>query len=249
MPYPLATMTSSKDHADRLARWAKEGKPGTPPVAAATVILIRDGDESLETLMLRRNSKIAFGGMWVFPGGRVDDEDRHPDDGDDDLEPARRAAVRESHEEAGVELTADELVPYSHWTPPPITPRRFLTWFFLAVTPHSDITIDGGEIHEHAWLRPEEAFRRRDVGEIELAPPTFVTLCELAEHPDVESALAAARASTPEHFATHISVDDSGPTALWHGDAGWEKSDAALPGPRHRLSMLDGVWRYEREGC
>jgi len=59
---------------DRLMRWAQEGKPGTRPVAAATVVLLRDGDEGLETLMLRRNSKIAFGGMWVFPGGRVDAE-------------------------------------------------------------------------------------------------------------------------------------------------------------------------------
>jgi 8-oxo-dGTP pyrophosphatase MutT (NUDIX family) len=239
-------MPPADKHADLLARWAKEGKTGTPPVAAATVILIRDGDESLETLMLRRNSKIAFGGMWVFPGGRVDADDRREEDGDDDLEPARRAAIRESLEEAGVELASDALVPYSHWTPPPITPRRFLTWFFLAVTPHSEITIDGGEIHEHAWMRPAEAFRRREAGEIEIAPPTFVTLFELAQHRDVASALEAARVGKPEHFATHISVEDDGPTALWHGDAGWEGSDASLPGARHRLSMHGSAWRYER---
>ena len=39
---------------------------------AATVVLLRDGAGGLETLLLRRNSRIAFGGMWVFPGGRVD---------------------------------------------------------------------------------------------------------------------------------------------------------------------------------
>jgi 8-oxo-dGTP pyrophosphatase MutT (NUDIX family) len=245
-------MPPSSEHADRLARWAKSGKEGTPPVEAATVILIRNGEgESageLETLMLRRNSKIAFGGMWVFPGGRVDEGDRRPEDGEDDLEPARRAAVREAHEEAGVELAADVLVPFSHWTPPPITPRRFLTWFFLAATPHSDITIDGGEIHEHAWLHPAEVFRRREVGEVELAPPTFVTLTELAKHSDVESALEAVRARTPERFATRVSVEDSGPTALWFGDAGYEASDASLPGARHRLSMHGNAWHYQREG-
>ena len=48
----------------------------SPAIDAATVVVLRDGDEGLETLMLRRNSKIAFGGMWVFPGGRVDDTDR-----------------------------------------------------------------------------------------------------------------------------------------------------------------------------
>ena len=48
-------------------------------VPAATVILLRDGEDGLETLMLRRNSKLAFaGGHWVFPGGRVDADDLEP---------------------------------------------------------------------------------------------------------------------------------------------------------------------------
>lgn len=234
------------DHADRFARWARQGTPGSPPVAAATVILLHDGDDGLETLMLRRNSEIAFGGMWVFPGGRVDPGDRRAADGDDDLEPARRAAVRESAEEAGLELSGDSLVPYSHWTPPPTTPRRYLTWFFLAAAPSLEITVDGGEIHEHAWLRPAEALRQRDAGTIECAPPTFVTLFELARHDDVASALCATRARVPEHFATHVSVEEAGPTALWHGDAGWEASDASIAGPRHRLSLHGAHWRYER---
>ena len=44
-------------------------------IPAATVVVLRDAETGLEALMLRRNSKIAFGGMWVFPGGRVDEED------------------------------------------------------------------------------------------------------------------------------------------------------------------------------
>ena len=45
----------------------------TQTVFAATVILLRDSAQGMETLMLRKNSKIAFGGMGVFPGGRIDD--------------------------------------------------------------------------------------------------------------------------------------------------------------------------------
>ena len=55
---------------------AEPAKDDIPLVAAATVLLLRDNtDAGLEVLMLRRNSKIAFGGMWVFPGGRVDADD------------------------------------------------------------------------------------------------------------------------------------------------------------------------------
>jgi len=241
-------MSDSEKHEDRLTRWAKSGREGSEPVRAATVILLRDsdGDGDLETLMLRRNSKIAFGGMWVFPGGRVDDGDRHGLDPDDELGAARRAAVREAHEESGLTISQDDLAALSHWTPPPTTPRRFLTWFFVAEAPATDVVIDQGEILDHAWLSVREALARRDKGEIELAPPTFVTLQWLAAHRSVAQAVDDARAREPEFFATRISVTDDGPVALWAGDAGYEAADAKAEGPRHRLSMRRSGWRYER---
>ena len=49
------------------------------PIPAATVVLLRDGDDGPEVLMLRKNSKITFGGMWVFPGGKIDPEDYSAD--------------------------------------------------------------------------------------------------------------------------------------------------------------------------
>ena len=70
---------------------------GSPAIPAATVVLLRD-DPDPRVLMLHKTSKIAFGGMWVFPGGRIDPED-HPADGDLDMA-ARNAAARETMEEA-----------------------------------------------------------------------------------------------------------------------------------------------------
>ncbi|MCH2187857.1 NUDIX domain-containing protein [Myxococcota bacterium] len=236
----------SERHEHQLARWAQKGKPGSEPVQAATVVLVRDGDEGFQTLMLKRNSKIAFGGMWVFPGGRIDPADADPAAPADELATARRAAVREAAEEAGLVVPIDSLVPFSHWTPPPITPRRFLTWFFLAPCPNSEIEIDGGEIHEHAWMTPSQALAIRDAGEIELAPPTWVTLWTLGHSGSVQQALDAAQASPPERFETRIAVESGGPTAMWHGDVGWESGDADIPGDRHRLCMHSGGWRYER---
>ena len=232
---------------ERLTKWAERGTPGAEPIAAATVVLLRDApDGGVETLMLRRNSKIAFGGLWVFPGGRVDEADRSGLDPDDDLAVARRAAVREAVEEAGLAVDEAGLVPHSHWTPPPVTPRRYLTWFFLAAAPDGAVAIDQGEIKEHEWMRPAVAIERRDAKEIELAPPTWITLNSLLPHANVTAALAAARAAPNDIFETHVALADGGPVAMWQGDAGWADSRADVPGARHRLVMNESPWRYER---
>jgi 8-oxo-dGTP pyrophosphatase MutT (NUDIX family) len=225
-------------------------------IPAATVIPLREVDADgtgtdLEVLMLRKNSELAFGGMWVFPGGRIDPGDADPDAPGDPVAAARRAAVREALEEADLLVEADGLVPFSHWTPPEVSlngPKRFATWFFACRAPVGDagvVTIDGGEIHADEWVRPADMLRRRDEGEIQLAPPTVVTLHELATYPDVDAALAAAAGRTPFRYQTRIGSSDEGMVTMWAGDAGYDAGDPSVPGPRHRLVMADPTWRFE----
>jgi 8-oxo-dGTP pyrophosphatase MutT (NUDIX family) len=238
---------------ERFRRWLEQGGgEDREAIPAATVILLRDTDAGLETLMLRRNSKLAFGGMWVFPGGRVDADDHVSDDANTtpdphDFDAARRAAVREAQEEAGLAVDLDKLVALSHWTPPPQTPKRFATWFFVAPAPAGAVTIDDGEIHEHQWMAPAEAIARRDRSEIELAPPTWVTLHTLARSATVADALADAAATDPLQFVTRIAFLEDRMTAMWAGDAGYESGEPETSGPRHRLVMSAGTWSYERD--
>jgi hypothetical protein len=89
--------------------------------------------------------------------------------------------------------------------------------------------------------------RLRDVGEVELSPPTWRSLERLSHHDTVADALADAAAEEVEHFVTHIArADEGGAVAMWHGDAGYDSGDANAAGPRHRLWMVPGPWRYER---
>jgi 8-oxo-dGTP pyrophosphatase MutT (NUDIX family) len=93
---------------------------------ASTVMLVRDAPSDIEVFMLQRTTQAAFAsGMYVFPGGRVDDADgaAELDDLCDGLSDAEAsdllriprgglaywvAAIRECFEEAGVLLARDE---------------------------------------------------------------------------------------------------------------------------------------------
>src|SRR5580692_7398475 len=111
----------------------QEYNPGPPtlPRQAATVILLRGGGDGRELLLVKRNPAARFmGGVWVFPGGAVEQTE-----GDDDRA-HRAAAVRELREEAGVELPDPaELVKFSRWITPALVRTRFDTHFFLASLP------------------------------------------------------------------------------------------------------------------
>ena len=214
------------------------------PAPAATVVLLRDAKGALEVLLLRRNSQLAFhGGAWVFPGGRIDAEDGGAG-GDEGA--ARRAAAREAREEAGLEIDPAELVQISHWTTPEGLPKRFATWFFLGAADATQVRVDGGEIHAHTWLSPEGALEARRAGEIELPPPTFVTLSTLLGVRSVADAVAAARAAAPLSYLPRVVRVDGGACSLYPDDAGWELRDPTRAGPRNRLWMLESGWRYER---
>lgn len=119
----LRDMSSDSSHdASSSASDAPIRALDVPVRPAATVMLIRDGDDGIEVFMLRRTLSAAFaGGQFVFPGGKVDGADHADDleaicDGLDDEAASARlglergglawlvAAIRESFEEAGVLL-------------------------------------------------------------------------------------------------------------------------------------------------
>jgi hypothetical protein len=108
------------------------------------------------------------------------------------------------------------------------------------------VLVDGHEIHEHGWLRPTDALAQREVGQIELAVPTWVTLWKLTPATSVQDALDRASSATPRRFETHMAQSGGTPVAMFAGDAGYEDHDPDRAGPRHRLIMLPDGWRFEQ---
>ena len=222
---------------------AVKAKPATP---AATVVLLRDSDAGPEVLMLRKNAKIDFGGMWVFPGGRIDAEDR-AENGDAEMT-ARNAAAREAEEEAGIAVDPADFVWFAHWTPPPSTPVRFATWFFAARANDQAITIDDGEIKDHQWITPADALAKHTAGEIDLVPPTWVTLYHLSRYQPVDALLSRLGSRAARFYETRaVKRSDGVRVALWAGDAGYEDWDADKDGSRHRLVMPADGFTFEND--
>jgi 8-oxo-dGTP pyrophosphatase MutT (NUDIX family) len=163
--------------------------PPTPPRQAATVILLRGGDEQLEVLLVRRTPQARFmGGVWVFPGGAVD---AHEGDGDG---AHRVAAIRELHEEAAIALDdPGVLVKFSRWITPAEVSIRFDTHFFLAVLPDGqEPRIDGEECVDLGWFSPSGALDAYRADEIALVFPTIKHLEQLSEFSSVEELMAYA---------------------------------------------------------
>ncbi len=214
---------------------------------AATVILLRDVANSFETLLLRRSLKLSFqGGAWVFPGGEIDAGDYVKGEESDLVAAARHAAVRETQEEAGLLIAPENLILLSCWTTPDVVPKRFKTWFFVAAAGDDTVQIDGNEIHDYSWIRPDRALADHRAGKIKLFPPTFVSLLKLSEYRNVSDVLTDLAKSSPMIFTPRQLQVPGGACALYAEDSGYLDANLDRLGKRHRLWMLESGWLYEK---
>ncbi len=233
--------------------------PPAAPRPATTVLLLRDEPDGFSVFMVQRSLESRFmPGAYVFPGGRVDPEDRGAADAWGGLDPdlAHRrfegeldhgeavahlvAGALEVHEEVGVRLpTLDALHVLAHWITPEFEPRRFDTWFVVCrlpdgVTPKHD----EHETIASRWVEPKSALERYGDGELIMAPPTFYTLWDLARFDRAADVLAEAeRRSVPPVTPRFQQVGDRF-ALLLPGDPLYP-SDRPVPGPT-RVVMEDG---------
>lgn len=216
-----------------------------PAIPAATVLLLKEGSNGADVLMLHKNSKMAFGGMWVFPGGKIDQAD-FPENGDTN-KAAANAAVREAKEEADIDIDQNDFVWFAHWSPPPAgQAKRFATWFFAApVLVDGPISVDGGEIRDFEWINPAAALEKHAVGDIDLAPPTWVSLYHLARYESIDRILEHFNSEEPRVYETRVVEQEGIRVAMWKEDAGYGVWDAGIEGPRHRLLMKPGGFVFE----
>ena len=144
-------------------------------IPAATILLLRD-QPAFEVLMVERHADIVFaGGALVFPGGRIDPGDHHPDwlvhsavgnDIPDEQRAPRIAAIREAFEETGILLarrngaavSPDDVLALAPW-------RKRVEEddsLFLELIRREGMTLDLEALHLFArWRPPKSAGHKR----------------------------------------------------------------------------------------
>ncbi|MSO27028.1 MAG: NUDIX hydrolase [Candidatus Nanopelagicales bacterium] len=210
---------------------------------AATVILMREAATGFETFLMRRSTTMRFApGMYVFPGGRVDDDDFTDDD---ELSGYMNCAVREVQEETGVVLgkRPGDLVFADHWVTPEFVPERYSARFFLAKMPvEQTATSMSTETDLVIWISPADALVETAAGRLPLLLPTLMVLQWLAEHDNEQDLVAAARSREikPKLPRPSKSVDGTEVWAIVDADTG-EILIENQPAPK--LSELTGLHR------
>jgi hypothetical protein len=95
--------------------------------------------------------------------------------------------------ERGLRLRDDLLLPRARWITPEFEPRRFDTWFFVALLPEAQTARDvSGEADRTTWISPAAA------DGLAMLPPTRSILDDLRAFDSIADVIAAERnAATP----------------------------------------------------
>lgn len=191
------------------------------PRAASSVIVLRDCEDGIEILFVRRSPTLKFmGGAWVFPGGTLLPADGDPED---DLA-WRIAGARETFEEARITLPEPEtLVPFSRWITPEMAPMRFDTRFYLALAPEgAEPAPDRREVDRAEWWTPAKALHLFVKDEAELHFPTIKQVEKIALFETAQDALDAHSDIPVETILPRVAASDEGFEILLPGDPGYE---------------------------
>ena len=99
----------------------------------------------------------------------------------------RELTMTELLDRRGLRLRDDLLFPWSRWVTPEFEPKRFDTWFFVALLPEAQTARNvSGEADRVVWLGPQAA------NGLAMLPPTWSTLDDLRSYDSVLDVVAAA---------------------------------------------------------
>ncbi len=143
------------------------------------------------------------------------------------------------------DLVADlsRLALWAWWITPEVEPKRYDTRFFVALltdTEASHAQCDEQETVEHRWVRPSHAVAEAEAGSFFLAPPTYLTLSELADFKDGVSMMKEAAHREVRPIIPRLDIHDGQWTVVLPGDPSYPDENP-VTGPT-KVEFRDGRW-------
>ncbi|QCW49482.1 NUDIX hydrolase [Nocardioides dongxiaopingii] len=117
----------------------------------------------------------------------------------------RELAMTDFLTRRGLVLRTDLLGVWDAWLTPVFEPRRYRTWFFVAVLPEGQRTRDvSSESSSVVWLPARVAADQADAGELAMMPPTYLTSMEVGSFATPDEVLAVAADRSVEMFTPSV---------------------------------------------
>ena len=111
----------------------------------------------------------------------------------------------------GLVLRTDLLGVWDAWLTPVFEPKRYRTWFFVAVLPEGQLTRDvSSESSSVVWLPAGVAADQADAGELAMMPPTYLTAMEVGSFATPGDVLVEAADRRAEMFTPSVEPLDDG---------------------------------------
>jgi 8-oxo-dGTP pyrophosphatase MutT (NUDIX family) len=124
---------------------------------------------------------------------------------------SRELAMTDFLTRRGLVLRTDLLGTWDGWLTPVFEPKRYRTWFFVAVLPEGQRTRDvSSESSEVVWLSARVAAERADAGDVLMLPPTYLTCLEVGTFASPAAVLAAAADRSVDMFTPGVEPVEDG---------------------------------------
>jgi 8-oxo-dGTP pyrophosphatase MutT (NUDIX family) len=142
-------------------------------------------------------------------------------------------------------LVADlgRLALWAWWVTPENEPKRYDTRFFVTTLSRAEaqnVRCDELETVEHRWIRPIDAVNQAEGGTLFMAPPTYLTLCELSEFDCGEAVMKASVDRDVLPIMPKLDIDDSQWTVVLPGDPSYP-TETPVDGPT-KIEFKAGRW-------
>jgi recombination protein RecT len=143
------------------------------------------------------------------------------------------------------DLVADlgRLAMWAWWITPENEPKRYDTRFFIALLSAAEAEVascDEHETVEHRWVHPRDAVDMAEAGTFFMAPPTYLTLCELADFDTGLEVMDAAVTRQVHPIMPKLDIADGQWTVVLPGDPSYPATHA-VEGPT-QVAFREGRW-------